>query len=92
MSVKSKLQIATSCPTALRERNPKIKESDKDLPRSWIFRCIWYAKRCHDVLQLTMFPTDQNVAGAIIVLDFVSDSLAVIAVDTCVDWQIQSLG
>ena len=45
------------------------------------------AKRFHNLMQLLMLPTDQNVASARVAVDHVNDSLTVVPLHASIDIQ-----
>jgi hypothetical protein len=45
------------------------------------------AKRFHNVMQVLMLPTDQNVAGARVVVHHVSNSFTVVPLNASIDIQ-----
>src|ERR1700730_12197825 len=57
------------------------------LPIIGIMRRMLNAKRFHNVMQVLMLPTDQNVAGARVVVHHVSDSFTVVPLNASIDIQ-----
>jgi hypothetical protein len=66
----------------------RVKELQvQHLPIIGIMRRMLNAKRFHNLLQLLMLPTDQNVASARVAVHHVSDSLTVVPLHASIDIQ-----
>jgi hypothetical protein len=100
--MRSKLQVVEVSPserfnlasdTALDQNNsPKHDGRVKELPVQHlpiigIMRRMLNAKRFHNIVQLLMLPTDQNVASARVAVHHLNDSFTVVPVDASIDNQ-----
>jgi hypothetical protein len=69
-------------------RDGRLKELQvQHLPITGIMRRMLNPKRFHNLMQLPMLPTDQNVASARVIVHHVSDSCTVVAFNASIDIQ-----
>jgi hypothetical protein len=100
--MRSKLQIVEVSPSerfnlasdATLDQNNSLKHDGRvkelqvqHLPIIGIMRRMLNAKRFHNVMQLLMLPTDQNVASARVAVHRVNDSFTVVPFDASIDNQ-----
>src|SRR5256885_7054206 len=100
--MRSKLQVVEVSPSerfnlasdpALDQNNSlkhdgRVKELQvPHLPIIGVMRRMLNAKRFHNIMQVFMFPTDQNVASARVAVHHVSDSFTVVPFDASIDNQ-----
>ena len=100
--MRSKLQVVEVIPSerfnlasdpALDQNNSlkhdgRVKELQvQHLPIIGIMRRMLNAKRFHNLMQLLMLPTDQNVASARVAVHHGSDSFTVVSLDASIDIQ-----